>query len=287
VGKKQARSSAAIVSHEAPARRAVWASWTIAPRVEVAAGSGRVHLRAPAQRVILRVATVARMVRLVDERQVPLGEIHPFDVGPAYIGPRRDNGVLAGMSQPAWEAELARLNQGILVLCGEVLGGDAPQSASPVLAAEAATPAPAIVPTPRPSEDQDQPANPAACLLLSQLEVDAVISAAPNADDPYGFPSAAIAGCDYVPNYPPDYAGLQSSLTVVYFLSGGQDVYDGLASGPGVSGVADQASLYPGAEGSGIVFVKGDRTVALEFHNINPGDAAMLTLAREAAARVH
>lgn len=41
-----------------------------------------------------------------------------------------------------------------------------------------------------------------------------------------------------------------------------------------------------GADGPAIMFVKGDRAVMLEFHNMNTGDPSVLTLAREAASRV-
>jgi hypothetical protein len=199
---------------------------------------------------------------------------------------KRTNGDLAGMSQAAWQAQLARLDEGILHLCGEAPGNDPTPSASPSLSPEPPTLVPTPGPTSVPTDDQDQPPNPAACLLLSQPEVDAVISAVPNADDPFGFPSPAIAGCDYIPNFPADYTGLQGSLTVIYFLSGGLDVYGGLAAASTVSGVGDQASMYLGADGTGIMFVKGDKAVMLEFHNMNPGDPAVVTLAREAAARV-
>lgn len=236
--------------------------------------------------IVLFVVLFSASVPLAIAQVPPLGTCAQWKENRQTWIDKRQNGDLAVMSQAAWEAELARLDQGILHLCGEAPGNDPTPSASPL---PPATAAPAIVPTPgpAPTDDQDQPPNPAACLLLSQPEVDVVISAAPNADDPLGFPSPAIAGCDYIPNFPADYTGLQGSLTVIYFLSGGLDIHGGLAAASSVSGVGDQASMYLGADGPGILFVKGEKAVMLEFHNMNPGDPAAVTLAREAAARVH
>lgn len=45
----------------------------------------------------------------------------------------RNNGDLAVMSQATWQAQLARLDEGILVFCREAPGDDPPPSASPVL----------------------------------------------------------------------------------------------------------------------------------------------------------
>jgi hypothetical protein len=187
-------------------------------------------------------------------------------------------------------ALLADLNNNLQTFCGEAPADDPQPSDAP-----APTPAPDITPPPPvaeatpgpPSDSQDRND---ACNLLTSSETGAVIGGAANADTPSALPGAS--GCEYRP----DGSGNQPYLDVIYAQVDGNGLYATLLAGanqetssatPSVSDVGDEAFTYTGQNGPGIVLLKADKVVVLEFSYTNPGENALLTLARQAAARVH
>ena len=57
-----------------------------------------------------------------------------------------------------------------------------------------------------------------------------------------------------------------------------------------VPGLGDRAFSFAAGNGPGVVFVKGDKLVTLEFSGIGSGPAeksSLLALAQQAVARVH
>jgi hypothetical protein len=143
-------------------------------------------------------------------------------------------------------------------------------------------------PTPGPPSDSQDRND--ACNLLIASETGAVIGGAANADTPSAVPGAS--GCEYRA----DGAGNQPYLDVTYAQADGNGLYATLLAGagqetgnatPSVSNVGDQAFTFTGQNGPGIVVLKADKVVILEFSYTNPGATALLTLAGQAAARVH
>jgi hypothetical protein len=125
---------------------------------------------------------------------------------------------------------------------------------------------------------------------MTASEVGVVIGGAPNADTPAGVPGAS--GCEYRP----DGLGNQPYLDVIYAQSDGDGLYVTLLAGasqqtsfatPSVSDVGDKAFTFTGENGPGIVVLVANKVVILQFNYTNPGENALLTLARQAAARVH
>jgi hypothetical protein len=129
-----------------------------------------------------------------------------------------------------------------------------------------------------------------ACRLMTSTEVGVVIGGAANVDTPAALPGAS--GCEYRP----DGLGNQPYLDVIYAQADSNGLYVTLLAGatqetgnatPSVSDVGDKAFTFTGQNGPGIVVLKADKVVILEFSYTNPGENALLTLARQAAARVH
>jgi len=185
-------------------------------------------------------------------------------------------------------AMLADLNRNLQTFCGEAPGDDPPPSPSPAPSPEPTPPPPVAEPTPGPPSDSQDRND--ACNLLTSSEAGAVIGGAANADTPSAVPGAS--GCEYRP----DGAGNQPYLDVIYAQADGNGLYATLLAGasqetsnatPSVSDVGDSAFSYTGQNGPGIVVLKADKVVILEFSYTNPGENALLTLARQAAARMH
>jgi hypothetical protein len=164
----------------------------------------------------------------------------------------------------------------------------------PSVPADALPPAPTPVPVaaaqPTPGPPADSQDRNDACQLLTSAEAGAVIGAAANADTPAALPGAS--GCEFRA----DGAGNLAYLDVIYAQADGSGLYATLLAGasqetsaatPGVSNLGDKAFTYTGQNGPGIVVLKADKVVILEFSYTNPGETALLTLASQAAARVH
>jgi hypothetical protein len=186
-------------------------------------------------------------------------------------------------------ALLAELNTSLQTFCGEAPGDEPPPSiaAAPAPATAPAPPAPVAEPTPGPPSDSQDRND--ACNLLTQSEAGAVIGGAANADTPSAVPGAS--GCEFRP----DGAGNQPYLDLTYAQADGTGLYATLLAGasqetgnatPSVSDVGDKAFTYTGQNGPGIVVLKANKVVILEFSYTNPGENALLTLARQAAARM-
>jgi hypothetical protein len=183
-------------------------------------------------------------------------------------------------------ALLAELNTNLQTFCGEAPGDEPAPSVAPAPAPT--SPAPVAEPTPGPPSDSQDRND--ACNLLTQSEAGAVIGGAANADTPSAVPGAS--GCEYRP----DGAGNQPYLDLTYAQADGTGLYATLRAGasqetgnatPSVSDLGDKAFTYTGQNGPGIVVLKANKVVILEFSYTNPGENALLTLARQAAARMH
>jgi hypothetical protein len=191
---------------------------------------------------------------------------------------------------PSGRTQLEFLNSTLQNFCG-----DAPVEAPPAAPSPEPTPAPEPTPiplvaqaTPAPSGDSADRND--ACRLMTSTEVGVVIGGAANVDTPAALPGAS--GCEYRP----DGLGNQPYLDVIYAQADGNGLYVTLLAGatqetgnatPSVSDVGDKAFTFTGQNGPGIVVLKADKVVILEFSYTNPGENALLTLARQAAARVH
>jgi hypothetical protein len=188
-------------------------------------------------------------------------------------------------------ALLTELNNNLQTFCGV-----APIAADP--APSVPDDAPTPVPTPGPvAAAQPTPGPPAdsqdrndACMLLTSAEAGAVIGGAANADTPAALPGAS--GCEFRA----DGAGNLPYLDVIYAQADGTGLYATLLAGASqetsaatrsVSNLGDKAFTYTGQNGPGVVVLKADKVVILEFSFTNPGESALLTLATQAAARVH
>ena len=117
-----------------------------------------------------------------------------------------------------------------------------------------------------------------------------MIGGAANADTPAAVPGAS--GCEFRP----DGAGNQPYLDVIYAQADGNGLYATLLAGahqetgndtPSVANLGEKAFTYTGQNGPGIVVLKANKVVVLEFSFTNPGQNALLTLASQAVARVH
>jgi hypothetical protein len=188
-------------------------------------------------------------------------------------------------------ALLAELNSNLQTFCGV-----APVAAEPTpsVPADAPPPAPTPVPVaaaqPTPGPPADSQDRNDACQLLTSAEAGAVIGGAANADTPAALPGAS--GCEFRA----DGAGNVPYLDVIYAQADGSGLYATLLAGasqetgaatPSVFNLGDKAFTYTGQNGPGIVVLKADKVVILEFSYTNPGKTALLTLASQAAARVH
>lgn len=188
---------------------------------------------------------------------------------------------------PRGVAALADLNKNLQTFCGATPGDDPPPSASPPPAPEP-TPPPAVA-EPMPGPPTDSQDRNDACNLLTATEIGAVIGGAASADTPAALPGAS--GCEYRP----DGGGNQPYLDVIYAQVDGNGLYATLRAGASqetsnattsVSDVGDKAFTYTGQNGPGVVVLKANKVVVLEFSFTNPGENALLTLASQAAARM-
>jgi hypothetical protein len=184
-------------------------------------------------------------------------------------------------------AAVVRADQSLLDDCGQI-PGDVPPSSPPAVRPATAAPTPAAEPQGTPGPPADSADRTDACGLLTSAEIGAVIGGAANADTPT-LPGAS--GCEYRA----EGAGNQPYVDVTYAQADGNGLYASLlaSAGQGVSGttntlsgVGEQAFTYVGANGPGVVVLKADKVVILEFSYANPGEGALLTLARQAATRV-
>jgi hypothetical protein len=187
-------------------------------------------------------------------------------------------------------ALLAELNKSLQDFCEEAPGDEPPPSSapSPVAAPDPTPPPPVAQATPGPPGDSQDRND--ACNLLTSSETGAVIGGAASADTPAAVPGAS--GCEFRP----DGAGNQPYLDVIYAQADGNGLYATLLAGasqetstatPSVSDVGEKAFTFTGQNGPGIVVLKANKVVVLEFSYTNPGVTALLILARQAAARVH
>lgn len=195
----------------------------------------------------------------------------------------------------------AGLKNGLDLLANAILVRDAtcgtpgdnstpPSSEPPPTPIPAPTPA-AAMPTPMPvADDKSTFPSPAACMLVTEGEVGAAMKqpVTASADDPLGDPSPSVQGCDF------NSAG-SAFTTIIYFQAGAEFVYDSLHSTAeangvqSVPGLGDRAFTYVGANGPGVVVVKGDKLFSLEFNGIGGGpteQSSLLTLAQQAVNRV-
>jgi hypothetical protein len=198
-----------------------------------------------------------------------------------------DNPDIFGGSQGI--ALLAELNASLQTFCGEAPLDAPPPSPSPA-PGPAPTPPPPPVTQPTPGPPSDSQDRNDACNLLTSAEAGAVIGGAANADTPSPVPGAS--GCEFRP----DGAGNQPYLDVIYAQADGNGLYATLLAGahqetgnatPSVAGLGEKAFTYTGQNGPGIVVLKANKVVVLEFSFTNPGENALLTLAGQAVARVH
>jgi hypothetical protein len=185
-------------------------------------------------------------------------------------------------------AQLAELNKNLQTVCGESPADVPARSAAPEPTPAAAPPSPAAQATPGPPGDSQDRND--ACTLLTSSETGAVIGGAAGADTPAAVPGPS--GCEYRP----DGEGDQPYLDVIYAQADGDGLYATLLSGAtqetnsaitSVFDVGDNAFTYTGQNGPGIVVLKADKVLVLEFSYTNPGPNALLALARQAAARMH
>jgi hypothetical protein len=202
----------------------------------------------------------------------------------------RDNVAAYAASHPdnqEAKAAVARADQMLLDDCGVTAGEDPPSSPSAVPPA-APAPTPAAEPQGTPGPPADSADRTDACGLLTSAEIGAVIGGAANADTPT-LPGAS--GCEYRA----EGAGNQPYVDVTYAQADGNGLYASLLAGAGqgasgatntISGVGEQAFTYGGANGPGVVVLKANKVVILEFSYADPGESALLALARQAAARV-
>jgi hypothetical protein len=184
-------------------------------------------------------------------------------------------------------AQLAELNKNLQTFCGESPADVPAPSSAPEPTPAAAPPSAVAQATPGPPADSQDRTD--ACNLLTSSETGAVIGGAASADTPAALPGAS--GCEYRL----DGDGDQPYLDVIYAQADGDGLYATLLSGASqqtssaitsVSDVGDNAFTYAGQNGPGIVVLKAGKVVVLEFSYTNPGANALLTLARQAAARV-
>ena len=186
--------------------------------------------------------------------------------------------------------QVRQLEQNLQTLCDDQSAAppsSAPQQDRPT--PQPVIPQPTPEPRPMPGPPVDSQDRNDACKLLIGTEVEPVIGGAANADTPAALPGAS--GCEYRP----EGAGNQPYLDVIYAQADGNALYATLLSSAGqetgaathsVSGVGEQAFTYVGSNGPGIVVLKANKVVVLEFSYTNPGDTALITLAGQAAGRV-
>ena len=175
--------------------------------------------------------------------------------------------------------------------CGTPGDNSVPPSSEPEPTPVPAPTPVAAVPTPVPvADDTGSFPSPAACMLITEAEVGAAMKepVTASADDPLGDPAPDVQGCDFNSAGP-------AFTTLIYFQAGAEFVYDSLRSTAEANGVqsvpalGDRAFTYVGANGPGVVVVKGDKLFALEFNGIGSGATeqnSLLTLAQQAVNRV-
>jgi hypothetical protein len=183
-------------------------------------------------------------------------------------------------------ALLAELNSNLQTFCGVApVAAEPPPSVPADALPPAPTPVPVAAAQPTPGPPADSQDRNDACQLLTSAEAGAA-----NADTPAALPGAS--GCEFRA----DDAGNLPYLDVIYAQADGTGLYATLLAGasqetsaatPSVSNLGDKAFTYTGQNGPGVVVLKADKVVILEFSYTNPGETALLTLASQAAARVH
>lgn len=148
---------------------------------------------------------------------------------------------------------------------------------------------PVAAPTAAPADDDNSLTRRDACVLVTEGEVGIAMrqDVTANEDDPAGLPGAQ--GCEF--------NGAGSAYTnVIYIQANSAFFYQSFhdtaqANGvQAVSGLGDRAFTYAGANGPGVVVVKGDKLFALEFSGIGDGSTqqrSLLALAQQALNRVH